>query len=209
MNKQISFICLVLISGFHLYAQDVQPLTDTTEFISKLKKVSSETNSIKADFTEEKFVSYLKEPQKSTGVFYFKRENKLRWEKNKPTSYIFLVNGDKVRVQENGMEKNVSSFNPVIEKIKEMMLSLVNGEVNFGKEYIPSYFQNETTYVVKLIPKNKRMASIFDYIQLTFSKESMRLKELAFFEKSHDKNVMKFFNDTVNEDLDENLFTKF
>jgi outer membrane lipoprotein-sorting protein len=187
----------------------VKPLADEKEFISKLKETSLSTQTIKAEFTEEKFLSYLKEPVKSTGVFYYKKENKMRWEKNTPSKYVLLINGDKVKVKEEEKEKDVSSFNQVIGKIKEMMLTLVNGEFNSTKAYQPVYFSNDEIYVVKLLPKQKRLAAVFDYIQLTFSKKNMRLKELAFYEKSGDKSIMKFFNDSANEPLSEELFTKF
>lgn len=209
MHKCSILIYLFSISMFALKAQEVKPMDDANEFLSKLKQTSLTTNSIKADFTEEKFLSYLKEPQKSSGIFYYKKENKMRWEKINPIQYVFLVNGNSVKIKENEKEKDISSFNQVIGKIKEMMITLVNGSFNSDKAYTPVYFFSENIYVVKLIPKNKRLASIFDNIQLTFSKKTMRLKELAFYEKSGDKSIMKFFNDTVNEELDDKLFTNF
>ena len=56
---------------------------------------------------------------------------------------------------------------------------------------------------------NRKLALIFDHIQLVFSKETMRLNEMTLFEKSGDKSVMKFFNDRVNENLNDKLFTEF
>lgn len=194
---------------FSLFAQEVQPMADASEFLKKLKETSLTTQTIKAEFTEEKTLSYLKEPHKSTGTFYYKKENRMRWEKLKPTQYVFLVNGDKVKIKENEKEKDVSYFNEAIGKIKELMLVLVNGEFQNYKAFSPLYFENDKIYFVKLIPKNKRLANIFESVQLTFSKETMRLKELAFFEKSGDKSIMYFYNDTVNENLDDNLFINF
>lgn len=205
-----SFLPVIIIFGaVSLYAQEVKPMNDASEFLTKLKQTSISTQSIKADFTEEKFLSYLKEPHKSSGIFYYKKENKLRWEKVEPSSYIFLVNGDNVKIKENEKEKDVSSFNQAIGKIKELMLTLVNGEFQSSKAFTPVYFQNNEIYFIKLIPKNKKLATVFESIQLTFSKETMRLKELAFYEKSGDKSVMKFYNDVVNQDLPDQLFTNF
>ena len=114
-----------------------------------------------------------------------------------------------MKIKENEKEKNVSSFNEAIGKIKELMLTLVNGEFHNNKSFTPFYFQNNEIYFVKLIPKNKKLAQIFESIQLTFSKETMRLKELAFHEKSGDKSIMKFYNDVVNENLSDKLFSNF
>ncbi len=204
-----AFFLLLICLTTHAFSQEMQPMADAAPFLKKLKEAAATTQTIKADFTEEKFVSYLKEPNKSTGVFYYKKQNKLRWEKLKPQEYIFLVNGDAVKVKEAEKEKSVSSFNEAIGKIKDLMIMLVNGEFQDNKIFAPSYFQNEEQYFVKLVPKNKTMANIFDHLQLTFSKKTMRLKELAFFEKSGDKSIITFYNDVINENLDDSLFTNF
>lgn len=209
MFNNIFLIFFILLFSKAIVAQDVKPLNDSKEFLDKIKQTATNTNSIKAEFTEEKFSSYLKEPQKSTGVFYYKKKDKLRWEKIKPTPYIFIADNDKIKIKENDKEKDVSSFNSQIGRIKEMMLTLVNGEFNTNRAYAPVYFENNEIYLIKLVPKNKRLAAIFDYIQLIVNKENMRLKELAFFEKSGDKSIMNFFNDKVNVEISDKLFTNF
>ena len=63
--------------------------------------------------------------------------------------------------------------------------------------------------VVKLKPRNKRMSNAFDYIQLSFNKKNLLLEELAFYEKSGDRNIMKFSNQMVNTELSDSLFKNF
>ncbi|HNF41694.1 MAG TPA: outer membrane lipoprotein carrier protein LolA, partial [Bacteroidia bacterium] len=156
-----------------------------------------------------RFMSALKEPQTSYGIFYYKKENKLRWEKTKPSSYVFISENNKVRVKENNHEKDVSSYNQVVGRIKDLMLTLVNGDFSNGKQFDPQYFQTKTEYIVKLKPRNKRMSNAFDYIQLSFNKKNLLLEELAFYEKSGDRNIMKFSNQMVNQELNDSLFKNF
>jgi outer membrane lipoprotein-sorting protein len=209
MKSKIVFVLISLVLFFSVNAQEMKPIENTEAFISKLKEQSKNTNSIVSDFTEEKFASYLKEPQKSVGVFYYKKKNKLRWEKTKPVKYVFLADGDNVKIQDNGKDVNVSSANQVVGKIKELMLTLVNGDFNSGKIFTPAYFQNAECYFVKLIPKNKKLAAIYSYINLTFLKETMLLKELAFYEKNGDKSIMTFSNSKTNQVIEDTVFTKF
>ncbi len=209
--KKYSFLIICILAGFFrpAFGQEGQPMADPTDFFNKLRQISSTTKTIKADFTEEKFLSYLKEPAKSTGVFYYKKEKKLRWEKLKPTPYIFLVNGDKAKIKDNNKEKDISSFNEAVGRIKDLIMILVNGEFQDNKLFRPVCYKNDKTYMVKLYPKNRRLAKIFDNIQLTFSMETLRLKEMDFFEKSGDKSTMKFYNDVINVNLEDQLFTNF
>ena len=186
-----------------------EPFNNPEEFTEKLKQASISNNSIKADFVEQRFMSALKEPQTSFGIFYYKKENKLRWEKTKPTSYVFISENNKVRVKENNHEKDVSSYNQVVGRIKDLMLTLVNGDFSNGKQFDPQYFQTKSEYIVKLKPRNKRMSNAFDYIQLSFNKKNLLLEELAFYEKSGDRNIMKFSNQMVNTELSDSLFKNF
>lgn len=200
---------LMLLITSAVAAQNPEPLIDSKDFISRLKEQSQQNKTIKADFTEERYMSVLKEPQKSAGIFYYKKDNMLRWEKIAPSSYIFISADNKVKVRESDKVKDVSSVNQVIGRIKDLMLTLVNGNFNDSKQFEPSYFQTAQSYIVKLKPKNKRMSNSFEYIQLSFNKKNMLLDELSFFEKSGDKNVMKFSNQRVNIPLADTLFTNF
>lgn len=200
---------IMLLITTAVSAQNPEPLADSKDFILRLKEQSQQNKTIKADFTEERYMSVLKEPQKSSGIFYYKKDNMLRWEKTAPSSYIFISADNKVKVRESDKVKDVSSVNQVISRIKDLMLTLVNGNFNDSKQFEPSYFQTAQSYIVKLKPRNKRMSNSFEYIQLSFNKKNMLLDELSFFEKSGDKNVMKFSNQRVNIPLADTLFTNF
>lgn len=209
--KQLSFF-LLLTWTFCLLAFQTQPMTpvkNTKDLVARLKKKSKETNTIIADFTEFKTASYLKEPQKSTGLFYYKKDNKLRWEKIAPLKYIFLVNGDKIKIEDNGKEVKVAADDPVVGKIKDVMLTLVNCEFDSGKVFAPTYFENPKIYFVKLIPKSKKLGNLYDYILLSFSKETLLLDEMTFYEKSGDQSTMTFSNTKVNENIEDSKFTNF
>ncbi|HMU77497.1 MAG: outer membrane lipoprotein carrier protein LolA [Bacteroidetes bacterium] len=207
MRFSITFLLFIWIPV--LVKAQLEPLNNPAELTEKLKQASISNISIKADFIEQRFMSALKEPQTSYGIFYYKKENKLRWEKTKPSSYVFISENNKVRVKENNHEKDVSSYNQVVGRIKDLMLTLVNGDFSNGKQFDPQYFQTKTEYIVKLKPRNKRMSNAFDYIQLSFNKKNLLLEELAFYEKSGDRNIMKFSNQMVNQELNDSLFKNF
>jgi outer membrane lipoprotein-sorting protein len=209
MKTLIRLICIYVLSVGTTYAQTLTPLDNPTAFIQKMKQVSASTQTIKADFIEEKTASYLKEPQKSSGVFYYKKNNNMRWERKQPNSYILLIHGDKAKLKEDGKEKDISTFNAMIGKIKDLMMTLVSGDFHDSKAFTPQYFQTNSHYIIKLTPKNKRLSNLFTTIDLSISKSTYRVNEIMFNEKSGDKNVMKFYNDVVNVELAETLFTQF
>lgn len=209
MNIKYFCLSLFIFSAVFTNAQDMKPLANTAEFLKKLKTVSTTTTSIKADFMDEKNLSYLKQPQKSDGLFYYKKDDKIRWEQKKPFQYIILINDDKIRIKENEKEKDVTAAKQMVNKIKELLLMLVNGSYLDSKDFKSSFFENKNEYIVVLVPTQKKMKKFFDKIQLSFSKDAIHLNELVFFEHSGDKSTMKFFKQTFNEEINDEVFSKF
>ena len=69
MNKKytpILLMCLLTLSAF-----SPNKISESETIIrTKLIKKAKETSSIISPFTQEKYLSYMKEPQHSSGIFY-------------------------------------------------------------------------------------------------------------------------------------------
>jgi len=205
MRKSSLFV-LFIVASVVVFGQNLKPLTDVEHFLSTLKEKSENTKSIAADFTEEKYLSFLKEPQKSSGVFYYQAENKMRWEQQTPSEYIILINDDMMKFQENGKEKNINAAKQVTSKIKDLMLTLIKGDFHENKAFEAEYFQNNDIYVVILNPQNKKLSKVFEKIELHFTRESLNLESLTFFEKEGDKSIMTFQNQQINQNIEASRF---
>jgi len=201
-------IALLLCLGVStsLIAQSFKTVSDPEKVGAALKKSSDAANSIQADFQEEKFLAVLKEPQKSSGIFYYQKNDKMRWEQKNPVKYVILVNGDRLRIQEAGKERKVGQAGRMAAQIKELMMGLVNGDFQDNKAFRQTISENSGSYLVTLDPVNKRLKNVYDKIDLLFSKSTLRLKELTFFQKDGDRSVMKFTNEKINQPISESLF---
>tara|TARA_B110000285_G_C15076696_1_gene591166 strand:+ start:879 stop:1517 length:639 start_codon:yes stop_codon:yes gene_type:complete len=205
----IFFFSLIFIIGISISAQEKKEISNPENIIKKIKERSSNTNSIVADFTEKKYLSYMKEPHSSSGVFYYKKENKMRWEQLAPFSYILLVNDDAVKIKEDGEEKQNAMSSKVMEKIKKLMLTIINGDFTSSKSFTATYFESNGRYVVELEPTMARLKKIYKMIELSFDSQSLHLKTLTFMEVSGDKSEMTFLNEQINTEVSESVFTKF
>lgn len=206
----MKFIITILFANILLFSQTKEkPLTNSDEFLTQLEKVSNETKTITADFIQTKELALLKEPQITKGKFYYKQNNKMRLQQTSPYNYIMLVNQDAIKIKDDDKEKKYAMNNMYMTSIKNMLMSFVSGKFNESKEFSPSYFQDDTFYIVKLTPKVKRLKKMFNQINLSFNKNTLRLKHLVFLEKSGDKNTMTFNNAIFNKTLEDKLFTQF
>jgi hypothetical protein len=59
-----------------LQAQSFKPAADTEKILADLRKTSQATTSIQASFSEEKYLSVLKEPEQSSGLFFYQKMTK-------------------------------------------------------------------------------------------------------------------------------------
>lgn len=203
---KIYFVLFLSIINGIAFAQEFKPAANPDKILADLRKSSLATSSIQADFKEEKYLSFLKEPEKSSGVFYYKKEDQMRWEQQTPFKYIILINGEKLRVLDGGKEKNLGSAGKMAGQIKQVMLGLVNGDFQQSKAFTQVCMENSDYYQVTLTPTNKRMRNVYAKINLVFPKNSLRLKELTFFEKGGDKSIMKFQNEKFNQPIAETVF---
>lgn len=207
MNSIRIFIILAITLAANVAnGQSFRPVANQEKVLADLRKTSQATSSIQASFLEEKYLAVLKEPEKSTGLFYYQQKDKMRWEQKTPSKYIILINGDKLRIQEGNKEKNVGQAGRMAAQIKELMIGLVNGDFQHNKGFSMACLESDDQYQIVLTPVNRRLKNIYSKISMTFSKSSLRLKELSFFEKGGDKSMMKFQQEKFNQPIPENLF---
>jgi outer membrane lipoprotein-sorting protein len=209
MQKVSILVMMVLFITMNSSAQTFRPVTDPGKVLAALKKSSESATTVQADFEEEKVMAVLKAPQRSSGVFYYRKSDQLRWEQQKPTQYIILINGDKLRVQEKGKEKNVGQAGRMASQIRDLMLGLVNGDFQNSKDFSQTISENSSAYQISLVPVNKRLKGMYSQIDLVFAKSTMRLKDLTFLHKDGDRSMMRFSNEKVNQPIAERLFSEF
>lgn len=206
---KIAVTLAIVLAAAVANAQSFRPVANQEKVLADLRKTSQATTSIQASFTEEKYLAVLKEPEKSSGLFYYQQKDKMRWEQRTPAKYIILINGEKLRIEEGGKEKNVGQAGRVAAQIKELMIGLVNGDFQQNKGFTMTSMESDDQYLIVLTPVNRRLKNIYSKISMAFSKSSLRLKELTFFEKAGDKSIMRFQQEKFNQPIADNIFNAF
>ena len=206
---KLLIFCFLILYPAISDAQDYRKVDQPDHVYAALKQRSGKVHTIQADFTEIRYVSYLKEPQKSSGKFYFEKKDRMRWEQTNPGSYVIMIDGSSLRVSEGGKEKNIKSAGQMTGMIRDMLLMIVRGDYQSGKEFEKELLQNATAYRMVMRPVEKRLKQRYDKLELQFSKSTLELEELIFFEKGGDRQVLAFRNEKVNVPFNSSLFTQF
>lgn len=212
-NSQSYFQPLILFFFMALFCvvgksqEAYRPMEDTEAFRQKMFEASGSTHSISSDFIQLKYLSFLEEKVESKGLFYFMKENRLRWEYTDPFFYLIIFSGDTVSIQDdNNSYLYDASSGKMFQEINNIMLSMVNGTILESNDFTFEYFENSSGFKLELTPHDENMKEFLSKIRLFINKEDYSVDELFMVERSDDYTHIRFINKRLNEDIPIHIF---
>lgn len=199
---------MVLLCSFSPSKKGYELSNNPKETLSKLKNSADKTNTIVADFTEEIYLAAFSKPQKSTGTFHYKTNDKMRWTQKLPFEYIIMINGESLRIKNNGKEQAKVGSKKMVRKINEFMLKMINGDYQDDKSMKTIVYESSTKYLLEMTPTAKPMNKIYTKFEMYFSKSNNRLESIIFFQPKGDKKITTFSNQKYNTTIENSIFTK-
>jgi outer membrane lipoprotein-sorting protein len=212
MLRQFSIFAAIFLSLFSftvLFAQypGYKPVNDMLAFKKQFAVESAKVNSITSDFIQEKTLTALTEKITSTGKFFFKRNNRVRIEYQKPFSYLMIMNGDKMFVRDNERENTIDvKSNNLFRQVNRIMIDCVQGTILDSKDFATKAFENEQSYLLEMTPTSKTLREFFQAILLTVEKNNYSVKSIEMNEPAGDKTIISFKNKKLNEQVADTIF---
>jgi len=195
---------LFAISGF---AQQMAPAKNPEAVKAAFMEANQSMQSFESDFRQSKELSFMNKPLTSTGKFYYQKNDRLRWEYIDPIKYVMLINGEQVRIKEDGKVKNYSSaVNEIFKTVKEVILGCISGDILQNPDYKTSYLESENLYQVKLIPVKKDLQGFMKEVNVFIDKKQKRLSHLVLMDGSGDLTTIEFTTPKVNQELPKGIF---
>ncbi len=210
MKKFSCFFLFLLTLG--ITYSSAQPkgykvLKDTSAFIKKFNEKSRSINSNEADFTQEKYVSVMTDKAVSKGKFYYKKTNLMRWETSSPKTHIIVLNNGKMTIMEKGKVKTYdASSNKMFKGLNDMMLTTASGNMLTNKEYKYSLFEDESHYLIQLVPLSGTTKKFIKRIEILVEKSDYTVSQLKMIEPSEDYTKIEFANKKINLPIGDDKF---
>jgi outer membrane lipoprotein-sorting protein len=207
--KSTILIFILLVSVLLANSQTIleTKVKDPSKLVEQVGIFSQKTNTITADFTQVKDMSFLEEKATSSGKFYFEKEKKLRWEYTEPFAYAIILNGERIRIIDEGKVKDFDAgSNRMFLEISNVMTGMVNGTLLTGNQFITTWSEAEGYYKALLNPTSPAMKDYLDHIELKLNKADYSVEELKMFEKSGDYTHITFRNKKLNETIPADIF---
>ncbi|MFH1159908.1 MAG: outer membrane lipoprotein carrier protein LolA [bacterium] len=207
MHKLV--IPLLILIPVVLFAQQ-KPLDAVS--IQRIKnsvmQTAESTKTISSDFTQEKEMAILNDKIISSGKFYFKQENLLRWEYIHPFSYIITLCGNVINIRDDGQTREFNTrSNKLFAEINKIVVGSVRGTLlNDSENFKANYSQNQQYYIVNLIPQSEKFRESLQKILIYFDKTDFSVDQVELFESGADHTKITFTNKKINLPLPDEIF---
>ena len=200
-------MCISIFSGLKAQYNGYTAVNDTEKFRVPFAAASQKTNTIKSDFVQEKTLSLLSEKIISEGKFWFKKEDKVRMEYEKPYEYLMIINGDNVLVKESEKVNRMSAkSNKLFQQVNRIMMDCVRGNLFNNADYKTRVFENNQGYLVEMVPVSKALKDLFSAINVSIDKKNYSVTRITMIERSADQTEIKFVNKELNATIPDALF---
>ncbi|MBP7076660.1 MAG: outer membrane lipoprotein carrier protein LolA [Bacteroidales bacterium] len=204
-------VVFVFVLNQKAFSQSLPPATEAQkkEITSRMQSAAASTNTMECKFSQKKTISVLSETVVSEGIMYFKKENKLRWQYEKPYSYIFILNEGKVYIKNDGRTTSFdTNSNKIFREISEIMIGGVRGSLLLdNKKFSTQYYMGSNKVAIKLIPQNSELKNLISAINLTVSSTDWLVQSIELVEKGGDVTIITFTEKNVNKSIADTLFS--
>ena len=207
--KHFSILVFIMFPGSFVFAQG--PLTEIKNpeaFKQMFSEATRKTQTIEANFIQEKNLSVLSEKIITKGRFLFKKEKKLRWEYTEPFHYLIILNNGTMFIQDEEKKSRIDiRNNKMFAEINSIIMGCVRGNLfNDEKKFLPSFFENSRSFMVKLKPLASNLKEYLSEIRIFFDKNDLTVTRLEMHEPSGDYTNIDFSGEKINANIPDEKF---
>lgn len=187
-----------------------RPAPVTLESVIKnVQEQQKKTQTLQADFRQEKELALMAKPEVSTGTFVFSKPNNVLWSYDAPKRVQMLISGGQLTTyypQLNKAERiDVKRFEDRI--FKYMGASGAIEELGRYFDFTFTDTASSPTWVLDLTPKSRTVARRVKHIKIWIEKSSYLTTKLEYVEGDGDLTRYEFAHIKVNNPVEQSRFT--
>jgi outer membrane lipoprotein carrier protein len=186
------------------------PKTDSLDdVIAKVQLAQSRTNTLQADFRQEKTLALLAKPEVSTGRFVYSKPNNVLWTYDAPKRVTMLIANGMLTTYYPDLQKaegiEVKRYQDRI--FKYMGASGAIDELGAWFNFTFTNTADKSYYTLDLDPKSKTIAKRVRHIRIFIDRSSYLTTQFEYTEGDGDKTRYEFTNVKVNAPVEQSRFT--
>ncbi len=199
MKYIIATLFTLTIFVVSLSAQ-MKKIEDKQAFEQKLGQSTKAVKSIESSFTQIKHLDVFDSDITLKGKFYYKHSNKICLDYTGSLNYIIVINGDKLKITDNGKKSIVNlASNKTMKEMQGMLTACMSGDISLlSSDYELEYFEDSKNFLVIVKPKSKVVQKYIKDFHIYFDKKDMSVDKLRISENATDYTDYIFSNKKFN-----------
>ena len=208
MCMKTKFFILFAFFSLTIFAQESKMTnTEIENFKKDVIADSKKIETLTADFTQYKVMSFLDKPIVSKGKLYLQNPKAMRWNYTQPIDYNVIFNNGKIYINDEGKKSSVDlQGNKKFEKLNQLIVGSVSGNLFDTNDFVITYVKTDKSRIAKLQPKIKDVKKYIKEIQLTFYSGQSTVTEVKLIEPSDDYTKILFTNKSLNKTINASVF---
>ena len=182
-------------------AGEVQAAQSASDkILKKITSTAAAMKTMKCDFVQVRRMALLTDEVKSSGVMYFEKDSKLRWEYREPNAYVMTINGGTVTIDSDaGHSVSDASSSRVYKAVADMVMGCMSGEsLKDTRMFRTVYTDLGSVWVAELKPVRKDLQRMFDSLVLNFDASTGYLRSMVMNDASGNSTSITISNISVN-----------
>ena len=207
-RSKVVMAVLAAAMALPLSAAKVADPGSLEEVIKKVQDTQRKTNTLEAEFRQEKTLALLAKPEVSTGTFVYSKPNNVLWSYDAPKRVTMLITNAKMTTYYPELNKaetlDVARFQDRIFKYMG-----ATGAIDELSRYFDFTFTNkpsDPSYLLDLKPKTGAVAKRVKSIKLWIDKKSYLTTKIEYTEGDGDITKYEFTHLRVNEPVAQSRF---
>ena len=197
------FLCLSSRGQYPGYNE----MKNTESLKKSFIQSTATTESLQADFIQEKTMTMLSEKMVSSGKFCFRKKDRLRMEYLQPYTYLLILNGGKIYVKDGQKENKISAgSNPVFRQVNRILIDCISGNMLDNPDFQYRIFENAGSWLIEFKPMAKNLKELYKNINIVLDKKDFTASSIGMYDASGDKTIIRFQNKELNVQIPESVF---
>jgi outer membrane lipoprotein carrier protein len=207
--KILTATACAVLAAIPLAAAPKQKSISLEDVIKNVQQQQKKTQTLQADFRQEKELALLSQPEVSSGTFVFSKPNNVLWSYDAPKRVQMLITGGTLTTYYPELNKaeriDVKRFEDRI--FKYMGASGAIDELGRYFDFTFTDTANSPFWVLDLNPKSKVVAKRVRHIKIWIDKATYLTSKFEYVEGDGDITRYAFTNIKVNKPVDQARFT--
>ena len=209
-NKRLYLYILLAVTAINIVGVHAQQIStaDSIQLMHGLQEMAESLKTIQSDFYQEKHLSFMKAPIRSTGKFYYQKQNHIRWEYVDPYKYIIVLSDGNIQINDAGKQSEFNmSGSKIFEEINAILVATVSGDISNNNRFLATLGKSENNWKVTLKPSQKEISAMLSTIVLYISPDKYHVQSIKMIEPNNDFTLISFNNQKFNAPLPQHIFT--